>query len=140
MMAAHVGARIKLSAHLKRGLIALGLALSVNLALSWLLLWLSIPGSTGLFQYGPIALWTTAGVIGATAVYYALATRSDTPDRSFRVLAVAVLVLSFFPNLGQALFADAVTNTEAASLALLHLPPTIICLVVLTGWFFDSVE
>lgn len=139
-MTARAGAPVEPSAYVERGLIALGLALFMNLALGWVLLWLGIPGSTGLFQYGPIALWTTAGVTGATAVYYLLTRWSDAPDRSFRILAGAVLVLSFLPNLGQALFADDVTNTEAASLALLHLPPAVICLVVLTGWLFDAVE
>ncbi|WP_394349021.1 DUF6069 family protein [Natrialba swarupiae] len=96
-----------------------------------------IPGSTEFFQYGPIALWTTLGVVGATAVYYFLTKRSDTPNRSFTLIAVAVLVLSFLPDLGLALFVDDVTNSEAVSLMVLHLPPAFICVAILTGWLFN---
>jgi len=121
----------------KRGGIALVLALSVNLALGWLFLSADVPGSTEFFQYGPIALWTTLGVIGATAVYYFLTKRSETPNRSFTLIAVAVLVLSFLPDLGLALFVDDVTNSEAVSLMVLHVPPAFICIAVLTGRLFN---
>lgn len=121
----------------KRGGIALVVALSVNLALGWLFLSADVPGSTEFFQYGPIALWTTLGVLGATAVYYLLTKRSDTPNRSFTLIAVAVLVLSFLPDVGLALFVDEVTTSEAVSLMVLHVPPAFISVAVLTGWLFD---
>ena len=137
MMDASIGESADRTVLTKRGGIALVLALSVNLALGWLFLSAEIPGSTEFFQYGPIALWTTLGVVGATAVYSFLTKRSGTPNRGFALIAVVVLVLSFLPDLGLALFVDDVTNSEAVSLMVLHVPPAFICVAILTGWLFN---
>jgi len=137
VMRANNEASADLTVLTKRGGITLVLALSVNLVLAWLFLSAEIPGSTEFFQYGPIALWTTLGVVGATAVYYFLTKRSETPNRSFTLIAVVVLVLSFLPDVGLALFVDDVTTSEAVSLMVLHVPPAVICIAVLTGWLFN---
>lgn len=48
----------------------------------------------------PVAFLSAAGAVGAAAVYWLLGRYVDRPERTFRRVAVAVLVLSFVPDLG----------------------------------------
>jgi hypothetical protein len=47
----------------------------------------------------PVALWSTIGVMGATGVFALVARRSARPIATFRVIALAVLLISLVPNL-----------------------------------------
>ena len=46
----------------------------------------------------PITIFTVLGVIGATAVYALMRKLLPDPDRPFMIVAAAVLVLSFIPD------------------------------------------
>ena len=117
----------------KRGAVAWALALLVNLAVGWVVLTADLVNSTEFFQYPAIAVWTTLGIGGATVVYRLLSGRSETPDRTFRRVAIAVLGLSFLPDLALAVFADPVTTSEALGLVVLHFPPAVAALLILPG-------
>jgi Family of unknown function (DUF6069)/Porin subfamily len=47
---------------------------------------------------GPISVFTIGGVIGATVVYALMRRLLNSPDFSFVVIAIVVLVLSFIPD------------------------------------------
>ncbi len=68
-------------------------------------------------------------------MYGLLTRRSATPDRTFVRVAAVVLVLSFAPNIGLALFDDAVTTSEAVGLMALHVPPAIVAVLALPDTF-----
>ena len=110
---------------------ARGIALVVNLALSWITLRLGLVASTEFFRYPAVAVWTIIGMGGATLVYGALTQRSATPDRTFVRIAAVVLVLSFAPDIGLALTVDAVTASEAIGLMMLHVPPAVVSVLAL---------
>ena len=81
--------------------------------------------------YPPVTLWTTVGVVGATAVYGLLHRYVDDPDRAFVRLAVVALLVSFVPDIGLYLFDEEATAGAAAALAVLHVPPAVVCIAVL---------
>jgi hypothetical protein len=118
-----------------RGVGAFAIALAVNFALGWVALSQDLVASTEFFQYPAIAVWTLLGVGGATVVYGLLTRRSATPDRTFVRVAAVVLVLSFVPDVGLALFDDAVTTSEAIGLMALHVPPAIVAVLSLPDTF-----
>jgi hypothetical protein len=47
---------------------------------------------------GPVTFWTVMGTIGATLVYGLVRRRSRSPERTFLIVAVVVLLLSFIPD------------------------------------------
>jgi len=118
-----------------RGVGAFVIALAVNCTLGWVALSQDLVESTEFFQYPAIAVWTLLGTGGATVVYGLLTRRSATPDRTFVRVAAVVLVLSFVPNIGLALFDDAVTTSEAIGLMALHVPPAIVAVLALPDTF-----
>lgn len=121
----------------KRGGVAFVLALLVNVVLVWLFLELDVVASTEYVEYGGVIVFTALGVIGAIVVYYLLTRWAATPNRTFTVIALAVLVLSFIPDVALIVFDDAVTASEGIGLMVLHVPPAFICIAALTGWLFD---
>lgn len=123
--------RVDASALLRRGAIALALALAANLALAWVALTVAFVDSQEFFQYGAIVLWTTLGIAGATAVYGVVARQSATPARTFLQVAAIALVVSFLPDIGLAVTADAVTTSEAIGLMILHVPPAVVAVLAL---------
>jgi hypothetical protein len=114
-----------------RGAGALAIALAVNFALGWVALSQDLVESTEFFEYPAIAVWTLLGIGGATVVYGLLTRRSRTPDRTFVRVAAAVLVLSFAPDIGLAVFSESVTTSEAIGLMALHVPPAIVAVLAL---------
>lgn len=114
-----------------RGAGAVGIALAVNLLLSWITLRLGLVASTEFFRYPAVVVWTIIGMGGATLVYGTLTRRSATPDRTFVRIAAVVLVLSFVPDIGLTLTADAVTTSEAVGLMVLHVPPAVVSVLTL---------
>lgn len=110
---------------------AVAIALIVNLAFGWIALTGNLVESTEFFQYPAIVVWTLLGIGGATVVYGILTRRSATPDHTFVRIAAAVLVLSFAPDVGLALFVENVTMSEAIGLMILHVPPAVVAVLVL---------
>jgi hypothetical protein len=91
-------------------------------------------GVNGIFQYPPIVVWTLLGTVGATGVYgvYGVLTRrSATPDRTFVLLVIGILVLSFVPNIGLLFAVEGVTTSEVIGLMALHVPPAIVAVLAL---------
>jgi hypothetical protein len=115
----------------KQGAGALAIALAVNLVLGWIGLSQNLVESTEFFRYPAIVVWTLLGMSGATIVYGVLAGRSVTSDRTFVRVAAIVLVLSFIPDIGLALFTDSVTTSEAIGLMVLHVPPAVVAVLAL---------
>jgi hypothetical protein len=48
---------------------------------------------------GPVTFWTVLGAVGATLVYELVRRRSQTPARTFTIVAVIALLISFIPDL-----------------------------------------
>lgn len=115
----------------KQGAGALAIALAVNLVLGWIAFSQNLVESTEFFHYPAIVVWTFLGMSGATVVYGVLTRRSVTPDRTFVRVAAIVLVLSFIPDIGLALFTDSVTTSEAIGLMVLHVPPAVVAVLAL---------
>jgi hypothetical protein len=115
----------------KQGAGALAIALAVNLVLGWIGLNQNLVESTEFFRYPAIVVWTLLGMSGATIVYGVLTRRSVTSDRTFVRVAAIVLVLSFIPDIGLALFTDSVTTSEAIGLMVLHVPPAVVAVLAL---------
>jgi hypothetical protein len=118
-----------------RGAGALAIALAVNLALGWVALSQDLVESTEFFQYPAIVVWTLLGMAGATVVYGVVTRRSARPDRTFLRVAAVVLVLSFLPDIGLAVTAEAVTTSEAIGLMVLHVPPAVVAVLALPETF-----
>lgn len=117
----------------KRGGIALILSLVVNYTLLTVVLQLELVASYEHLAYPPVTVWTTVGVVGATIVYGLLHRWSDTPDRTFVRVAIAVLLLSFIPDGALLVYDEAATVGAVTVLAILHIPPAVACIAALTG-------
>ena len=46
----------------------------------------------------PVIIWTVLGTIGATLVYALVRRLSRTPERTFLIVAIVVLLISFIPD------------------------------------------
>ncbi|THE66556.1 hypothetical protein D8Y22_01800 [Salinadaptatus halalkaliphilus] len=122
-----------LRALLRRGGIAVGGSLLVNWGIVAAVRATALVGPLEYFQFGPVTLWTTVGVIGAVVVYRIVDALSGRPDRTFTVVAGAVLVLSFGPNVGLFLFDPAATAGGVVGLMSMHVTTAIICVAALTA-------
>ncbi|RKD94633.1 DUF6069 family protein [Halopiger aswanensis] len=81
----------------------------------------------------PVAFLSAVGAIGAVLVYLLLRRVSSSPDRTFRRVAVAVLVLSFLPDIGL-LFADETATPLGVGLLMaMHVTVAAICIGLLPG-------
>lgn len=80
-----------------------------------------------------VAVLTAVGAIGATVVYWAIARRSETPNRTFTRVAAGVLVLSFLPDLGLLQSDPAATVPAVLVLMAMRVAVAAICVAVLTG-------
>ncbi len=89
----------------RRGLLAVVLSVLANgLVLSLVLASGAVQPFAPL-SYPSVLFLSGAGAAGATLVYGLLSTRVENPDRTFLRVAVAVLVVSFIPDIGL-LFGD----------------------------------
>lgn len=122
----------------KRGGVALVLSLLINYLLLTVILQLELVATYEHLAYTPVTLWTTVGVVGATVVYGLLHRWSETPDRTFVRVAIAVLLLSFVPDGALLVFDEAATVGAVTALAILHIPPAAVCIAVLTGKLADT--
>lgn len=98
-----------------------------------------IAGAAGLapgfepLRFPPVALLTTVGVIGAIATYGLLARFVDDHDRAFVLVAAAVLVLSFGPDVALLQRDPAATVAGVLALMLMHVVAAAACVWALTG-------
>jgi len=122
----------------KRGVVTLVLGLVVNLSLLTVVLRLGLAAEYDSLAYPPVALFTTFGVAGGTAVYAVLSWRVERFNRLYVRIALAALVVSFVPNVAVFVSDDAATVGVTVATASLHVPPATACIGVLTGWLTDG--
>lgn len=83
--------------------------------------------------YPPVVFLTVVGVAGATVVYWLLSRRRSDPDRTFVRVAVAVLVVSFVPDVGLLFADDAATVPGVVVLMVMHVVVAAASVRMLTG-------
>jgi hypothetical protein len=83
-------------------------------------------------SYPPVVFLSAVGAVGATLVYGVLARRGGNYDRTFRRVAVAVLVLSFIPDIGILVGDPAATLPAVLVLMVMHVTVAAVCIGVLT--------
>lgn len=76
---------------------------------------MAVPASFMPLTPMPIILWSFIGAFGAVGVYALMRKRNESPQRSFTIVAVVVLILSFIPdvilvNVSEGPFAGATTG------------------------------
>ncbi|MFC6953836.1 DUF6069 family protein [Halorubellus litoreus] len=81
----------------------------------------------------PIVFLTVLGVVGAGLVYAFLDQRTDAGDDLFRTVALAVLAVSFVPDLALLVFDPAATVLGVLALVTMHVVVAAICLAVVPG-------
>jgi hypothetical protein len=116
----------------RRGGAALAVAVVVNLVLTFLAETAAIAPELAHLSYGRIALFTAAGVVGATLVYGALTRTVEDPDRTFTIIAVVVAVLSVVPTALVIPTQPGATTLGTATLAFMHAPPAAASILFLT--------
>jgi divalent metal cation (Fe/Co/Zn/Cd) transporter len=78
-----------------------------------------------------VALFTAFGAVGATVVYGAIHGRSETPDRTFSLVAAVALVLSLIPDIGLIQSDPSVTVGVGVVLMVLHVTTAVACVALL---------
>jgi hypothetical protein len=117
----------------RRGSLALVVAVAVNSVLVLLSGLAAIAPDLAHLSYGPVAVLTGAGVVGATVVYAVLARSVRAPDRTFTRVAIAALVLSMLPTAAVVPGEPGATLLGTVVLGVMHVPPAVASIVFLTG-------
>lgn len=118
---------------LRRGAVALALALAVNWVLLYAVVALELSPPFDALEFPSVTLFTALGVSGATVVYGALTRVSETPDSAFVKIAVVVLLLSIVPDFALYLYVPGATAAVASVLAFMHVTAAAASVVALTG-------
>lgn len=111
-----------------RGAIAAALAVTVNVAI------VVLAGSVGVapgfraLTVPPVAFLSAAGTAGAAVTYPVIRRRSVRPERTFRRVVVAVLLVSFLPDLGLLVADETATPLGIGLLMLMHVTVAAICI------------
>ncbi|MDF9745466.1 DUF6069 family protein [Natrinema salsiterrestre] len=113
---------------------------AVALVLSLLINWLIVFGAkTGgiapalmALNYGPVSLFTTLGVVGATVTYGVLTRVAASPDRPFAAVAAIVLVLSLVPDFTVIPSEPGGSLIAGAILGAMHVATAVVCVGALT--------
>jgi hypothetical protein len=79
----------------------------------------------------PVAFLSAVGVLGAAGTYLVIDRFSDDPGRPFRLVAVAVLVLSFVPDVLLLSADPAATVPAVVVLMIMHVVVAAACLSLL---------
>jgi hypothetical protein len=88
----------------RRGAIALAASVVANVVVALVLVpLLGISPEFPPFQPGAVAFITALGATGATLAYWLISRFSSRPDRTFRIVAGVVFVVSIIPNILAAL-------------------------------------
>jgi hypothetical protein len=90
------------------------------------------PGFMAL-AYPPVVALSALGAVGAVGVYALLRRYVATPDRTFRRVALAVLAVSFVPDLALLALDPAATVPGVLVLALMHVVVAAAALGLLPG-------
>ncbi|WP_340100766.1 DUF6069 family protein [Salinibaculum salinum] len=91
------------------------------------------PGFRAL-TYPPVLFLSVAGALGAAVVYALLARRDGRgTGQTFTRIAVAVLVLSFVPDIGLLVADDAATTSGVVVLMAMHVVVAAVSVSLLTG-------
>jgi hypothetical protein len=117
-----------------RGAVATVLAVAVNVAIVLVADAVGIAPGFEHLSARRVALLSAAGAVGATTVYLVLARAVATPDRTFRLVAGIVLVLSFLPDLALLSAEEAATVPGVLVLMLMHVVVAVLAVGLLTGW------
>ncbi|QLK25904.1 DUF6069 family protein [Natrinema zhouii] len=113
---------------------------AVALVLSLLINWLIVFGAnTGgiapelmALNYGPVSLFTTLSVVGATVTYVVLARVAANPDRLFAAVAAIVLLLSLVPDFTVIPSEPGGSLVAGAILGAMHVATAVVCVGALT--------
>lgn len=81
--------------------------------------------------WGPVVLFSTIGVSGATIVYGVITRYSHRPNRTFTIVAALVLLLSFGAFLAPLPVLDGAPSAAFATLAVMHVTATAVCVGIL---------
>ena len=126
------GVRIGTRELAKRGALAVGASVLAN----WLLLGAVLTGTIvepfDALSFPPVTLLTVLGTVGAIFVYGGLTRVVADPDRAFLIVAVAVLVLSFIPDIALLEVDPGATVPGVVVLMLMHVVVAVICVATLT--------
>jgi hypothetical protein len=117
----------------RRGAVAVVGSAAANALLLALVLATDLVGPFMALTYPPVVFLSVVGALGATGVYALLVRRVAEPDRTFRRVAVAVLLLSFLPDVGLYLADPAATLGVVLVLMLMHVVVAGVSVAALTG-------
>jgi hypothetical protein len=119
---------------LKRGLAAMVAATVVNVAIVAVAAGpLTLASDFDPLNVPPVALFTVLGVIGAVVTYLALDRVVDDADRVFTLVAAAVLLLSFLPDVALLQGDPNATLSAVVALMVMHVVAAAACVAALTG-------
>lgn len=116
---------------LRRGAVAI----VGSILLNWLILTAVVTTIVGPYehlQFVPVTFWTTVGAIGAVITYGLIDRFSDSPDRTFIIVAAVVLVLSFVPDIGLLVSDPEATVGAVTVLMIMHVTVAAISVATLT--------
>jgi hypothetical protein len=111
--------------------VALVLSVGVNGALVLVADALAVAPGFQPLAVPPVAFLSAVGVVGAALVYLALGRLSDRPVRQFRLLAGAVLVLSFVPDFVLLPGTEGATALGIGLLLVMHVVVAVVCVALL---------
>ncbi len=117
----------------KRGGIAVVLSVVANLVVLQAVLAPELVQGFEPLNVGPVALFSVLGAVGATVSYGVVDRFSEAPDRTFVVVAVVVLLLSFVPDVLMLQSDPAATAPAVAVLMVMHVVVAAACVASLTG-------
>jgi hypothetical protein len=121
-----------------RGVIAAVLAVGGNLALLVAATSAGVGEGFRPFAAAPVVFLTVVGVLGAVGSYALLERRVSTPTTTFRLVTVAVLAVSFVPDLTLLVFDEAATVLGVLVLVLMHVVAAVVCIAVVPDWTSDA--
>lgn len=114
-----------------RAAIATGLSVAVNVVIVAVAGAFAVAPGFQALTVPPVAFLSAVGAIGAVLVYLLLRRVSSSPDRTFRRVAVAVLVLSVLPDIGLLLADETATPIGVGLLMVMHVTVAAICIGLL---------
>jgi hypothetical protein len=117
----------------KRGGIAAVLSVVANLVVLQAVLVPELVQGFEPLNVGPVAIFSVLGAVGATVAYGVVDRLSETPDRTFVVVAAVVLLVSFVPDVLMLQADPAATAPAVAVLMFMHVVVAVACVVSLTG-------
>ncbi|WP_246023008.1 DUF6069 family protein [Halosimplex halophilum] len=117
-----------------RAVLAAVLAAAANAALVAAVQWVGIAPGFRALTYPPVVFLSVLGALGAAGVYALLRNRVAEPAATFRKLALAVLVVSFVPDLALLAADPAATVAGVVVLMGMHVVVAAIAVELLVSW------